>query len=224
LNNFFEIIKTPESFSPEELIESLKNDRVKELYYYSFPPNVKELMIRQGIVFDLVEAYSDKDADALFRFNILLILNHRGALLPSEKHIIIACLEGALEDSSAWVRTEAVWGLQFVGDASSYPKIIKMLDDTDSNVKNETITTLSRLTGITEMSDYSDDIFIEEPTEEEFWKYWWFWAKLKKEEKKPFEEHGKDNKFRRENKSTTDRVQKKHKRCAKPNSKIQNNQ
>jgi hypothetical protein len=126
----------PESLTTQELIETLRHERIEQLYYDKFPANVKELMVRPNIVLDLSDAYT-RGGDDLYRFNVVVILNHRAALSDSEKTAIAQCLDRALNDHAPWVRTEAVWGLGILAAARSIPSVILLLDDPDQNVVNE---------------------------------------------------------------------------------------
>jgi hypothetical protein len=162
-----------ESGTTKELIESLRHDRIEQLYYDNSPPNVEELMVRPGIVPDLVSAY-DLGGDELFRFNVIVILNHRSALSELDKHNIVQCLGRAVNDSSAWTRTEAVWGIGQSGAAQMIPDIIPLLDDPDPKVVNEAILSLAKLTGTRDLAISNQHMSEENRTEAvSFWKDWW---------------------------------------------------
>ena len=167
------------SQTTNELIQSLHHERIEQLYYESYPHNVKELMVRQKIVPELIGAYY-QGGDDLYRFNLIVILNHRSALSDLDRMAIVTCLERALKDSSAWVRTEAVWGLGISGSVQLVPSIVPLLDDPDPNVVNETILSLAKLTGTgnlpisnNQMSKQDRDRAVE------FWKGWWTEMKSK---------------------------------------------
>jgi hypothetical protein len=163
----------PELNTTEELIESLRHERIEQLYYENYTTNVKELMVRPNIVSDLISAY-DRGGDDLYRFNVIVILNHRSALSESEKEDIVKCLARAVNDSSPWTRTEAVWGLGILGVAQMVPKIIPLLDDPDPIVVNEAILSLAKLTGIQDLPISNRDMSDEERMEAiKFWKDWW---------------------------------------------------
>lgn len=162
-----------ESGTTKELIESLRHDRIEQLYYDNFPPNVKELLARPEIVPDLVSAY-DHGGDDLFRFNLIVILNNRSALSETDKNDILQCLGRAVNDSSAWTRTEAVWGLGYSGAAQMIPTIIPLLDDPNPNVVNEAILSLARLTGTRDLPISNQQMSEEKRMEAvQFWKDWW---------------------------------------------------
>ena len=162
-----------ESNTTRELIESLRHNRIEQLYYDNFPPNVKELMVRPEIVPDLVSAY-DHGGDDLFRFNVIVILNNRSALSETDKNDILQCLERAVNDSSPWTRTEAVWGLGHLGAAQIIPSIISLLDDPNPKVVNEAILSLAKLTGTRDLPISNQHMSEETRTEAVlFWKDWW---------------------------------------------------
>lgn len=169
----------PESLTTNELLETLRRERTEELYYTQFPQNVKELMVRPDIVPQLIGAF-DRGGDDLYRFNVIVVLNHRSALGDSEKASIAGCLERALQDSSGWVRTEAVWGLGLLGTAKSIPSMIPLLDDPDPNVVNETVLALFKLNG-TPSAPFSNENMSAEDRRElvEYWKGWWEEARPK---------------------------------------------
>jgi hypothetical protein len=158
------------SLATNELIETLRHERIEQLYYKNYPPNVKEMMVRNNIVLDLVSAY-DRGGDDLYRFNLIVILNHRSALSDSERATIIQCLERAVKDSFSWSRTEAVWGLGLLSTPKSISSIIPLLDDPDANVVNETILTLAKLAGIKDLPIANKNVSDEERQEAvKFWK------------------------------------------------------
>lgn len=130
-------------------------------------------MVRQNIVLDLSDAYT-RGGDDLYRFNVLVILNHRAALSDSEKIVIVQCLDLALKDHASWVRTEAVWGLGILSAAQSIPNVIPLLDDPDQKVVNESILTLSKIAGIRNLpisNQYMSEVQRQEAIK--FWKDWW---------------------------------------------------
>ncbi len=43
--------------SASELIETLHHTRIENLYYETFPPNIKEMLVRNNIASDLIRAY-----------------------------------------------------------------------------------------------------------------------------------------------------------------------
>jgi hypothetical protein len=156
-----------------DLIRSLCRKRLTRLYYSHYPANVKELIVRQNVVSDLVSAYR-RGGDDLFRFNLLVILNHRGALTDAEKEAIAGTLRRAVADPSPWVRTEAAFGLGFVAGSESIPLVIPLLDDPDSNVVNEAILTLGKLAGIKDLPISNQDMPAAERKQAvEYWKGWW---------------------------------------------------
>ena len=162
-----------ESSTTMELIESLRHDRIEKLYYEKYPSNVKELMVRQNIVSDLISAY-DRGGDDLFQFNIIVILNQRSAQNESDKDEIVRCLGRALKDSSPWTRTEAVWGLGLSGAAQMIPSIIPLLDDPNPKVVNEAILSLAKLTGTRDLPISNPQMSEEKRMEAVFfWKDWW---------------------------------------------------
>lgn len=161
------------SAATADLIESLRRERIEQLYYEDYPPNVEELMARDGIVPDLVRAY-DRGGDDLYRFNLIVILNHLAVLGDPNVEAISPCLERAVKDSFPWVRTEAVWGLGLFGTPSSIPLLIPLLDDPDADVVNETILTLAKLTGGEDLPVSNQGLSEEERREGvKYWKDWW---------------------------------------------------
>lgn len=164
---------TPESLTTRELIETLRHERIEQLYYDKFPANVKELMVRQNIVLDLSDAYS-RGGDDLYRFNVLVILNHRAALSDLEKTAIVQCLDIALNDHAPWARTEAVWGLGILGSKQSIPSVILLLDDPDQNVVNESILALTKIAGLRNLPISNQNMSEAQRQEAiKFWKNWW---------------------------------------------------
>jgi HEAT repeat protein len=160
-------LKTP------ALIATLQQERIEQLYYPKYPENVKELIVRDGIVLALTRAY-DRGGDDLYRFNLIVILNHRSTLSDLERAAIVQCLYHAIKDTSPWVRTEAVFGLGFLGTPRSIPIIIPLLDDQDQNVVNETILTLAKLAGGKDLPVCNQEMPVEERQKAvEFWKEWW---------------------------------------------------
>ncbi|CAN5144678.1 hypothetical protein BH11PSE11_BH11PSE11_06070 [soil metagenome] len=152
------------------LIDSLRTRRNRDLYYSwsAMPSNVRELARRPGDVAALVEACDKKNQDELFRFNVLLILNHKlsgkrdldtggnptseqgrefHGLNSEEKKAIGDCLVRSLRDVSAMVRTEAVWGLGFLQDPSHEAAVLPLLQDRDANVVKEATTTIAHIRG-----------------------------------------------------------------------------
>lgn len=164
---------TPESLTTRELIETLHRQRIEQLYYDKFPANVKELMLRQNIVFDLSAAYT-RGGDDLYRFNVLVILNHRATLSDAEKAAVVQCLDHAVNDHAPWVRTEAVWGLGILGAAQSIPSVILLLDDPDQEVVNESILTLAKIAGIRNLPISNQNMSeVQRQEAIRFWKDWW---------------------------------------------------
>ena len=167
----------PATQATSDLIQTLRHERIEQLYYDDLPPNMKELIVRNNIVPELAKAYA-QGGDDFYRFSLIVILDHRGALSNSERMIIVKCFESAVKDGSAWVRTEAVWGLGLLGDLKSVPAIIPLLDDQDVNVVNETVLTLAKLTGAKDLPisnmGMPDD---ERRNAVDFWKDWWNKAK-----------------------------------------------
>jgi len=169
---------SPESNTTSELIESLRDNRIETLYYVAYPAVVKELILRQGIVADLISAY-DLGGDELFRFNLIVILNHRKVFNQSVREDILRCLVRALKDSSPWTRTEAVWGLGLSGNDRVIPGIIPLLDDPDPGVVNETILALAKLTGIADLPVSNSQMReAERIIMVNFWKSWWNEVKI----------------------------------------------
>ena len=98
-------------------------------------------------------------------------MNHLSALSGSEKAAIVECLWGATQDSSNWVRTEAIWGIGLFDTMESIPKVIPLLDDPDPGVVNETILTLVKLVGNKDAPISNPDMSEEERKEAvAFWK------------------------------------------------------
>jgi len=156
-----------------ELIATLNKERLEQLYYPSYPENVKELANRDGIVFALIRAY-DGGGDDLYRFNLIVVLNHRSTLSEAERTAIVQCLQRALRDTSSWVRTEAVFGLGFLATSRSIPMIIPLLDDQDPNVVNEAILTLAKIAGVKDLPVSNQEMPAQDRAKAvEFWKEWW---------------------------------------------------
>jgi Protein of unknown function (DUF1161) len=133
--------------STAELIDSLRVQRNMNLYYnYSdMPNNVIALMQHQDNLPELIAALKRSDGDALVRFNLTLILNKKltnGSVDEAGLGAINATLAEQLNDESAWVRTEAVWGLRFAPDAKYEAAVGALVDDSDQNVSMEARDTL----------------------------------------------------------------------------------
>ena len=154
-------------------IETLRHERIEQLYYKSYPQNVKELMVRPDIVPELIVAI-DRGGDDLYRFNLIIVLNHRSALGDSERVAIVQSLEQALKDPFSWVRTEAVWGVGELGSIESISRVIPLLDDPDPNVVNETVLTLAKFIGMPNAPISNQDMPADDRREiVEFLKDWW---------------------------------------------------
>ena len=140
--------KSIKKLSPLDLIETLKAQRVESIYYEAakFPVNVQELISRPGMVSELSRAYGADKTDPLFRFNIILIFNHK-KMTDREWGYVAKVLDRGLLDSSEWVRVESVWGLGRHGDKRYLARIMPLLDDQHTVVVNETILTVKRLLG-----------------------------------------------------------------------------
>jgi Protein of unknown function (DUF1161) len=133
--------------STAEIIDSLYVQRNMNLYYnYSdMPGNVIALMQYQDNLEELIAALKRGDHEALVRFNLTLILNKKlsnGSVNETGRSAINAALAEQLNDESAWVRTEAVWGLRFIPDAKYEAAVEKLVDDSDQNVSMEARDTL----------------------------------------------------------------------------------
>lgn len=161
------------SMETEKLIDTLRRDSIETLIYSTYPENVRELTLRNDSVFKLISAY-DRGGDDLFRFNIIMILNNHSDSTDEDKAAIIQCLYRAVKDSSSWVRTEAVWGLGMLPISRSIPVIIPLLDDPDSNVVNEVILSLTKITNgrYFPMNDLQLSAKARQNAVE-YWKDWW---------------------------------------------------
>jgi hypothetical protein len=140
------------SGTQSEEFAKLRSDRVTSLYYdeQNFPVAVVEL-IKGNDVKAIAEAYDPQDSDDLFRFNLLLILNHlKPETWESPEKVLVAgdFLRKALQDRSAWVRTEAAWGIGRIGTKSDMEFLLPLLDDEDNNVVNETLLSLDKISGL----------------------------------------------------------------------------
>ena len=161
------------SLDDSELIDTLRHERIETLYYSNYPENFKELMLRDDAIFTLVDAYNT-GGDDLFRFNVIIILNHIKPLTDAQRDAISQCLCRAVKDTSPWVRTEAVWGLGLSPEPVSVPVIIPLLDDPDPHVVNEAILSLAKITGIRHMPVSNENMPVEERRKAvDDWKRWW---------------------------------------------------
>ena len=143
-----------------QLIDSMHQVRNESLYYNSaqWPDNMQTLvnMGRQthGSISDaLMYAYKADHADGMFRFNVVCLLNRILIKESNLTHSVIAeqvseHLVLALQDSDAWVRTEAVWGLQFSHQPKYASAVEKLLTDADANVAKEAKDTFDFLSAI----------------------------------------------------------------------------
>lgn len=143
-----------------QLIDSMHQVRNESLYYNSaqWPDNMQTLvnMGKQshGSVSDaLMYAYKADYADGMFRFNVVCLLNRILIKESNLTHSVIAeqvaeHLVLALQDSDAWVRTEAVWGLQFSHQPKYASAVEKLLTDADANVAKEAKDTFEFLISI----------------------------------------------------------------------------
>ncbi|MFO1519206.1 MAG: HEAT repeat domain-containing protein [bacterium] len=160
-------------------IATLHTSRNITLYYEEahFPENVKELILLPGNIDALIGAYQKDKKDNLYRFNIIMILNKKieyrideGRSKAIEKELL-----KAIHDPDPWVRTEAVWGLGNIGNTGDLSALIPLLDDPDDNVLNETVLSLSKLSGL-EKSGKNSNMDLQKKDrgkEVEFWKGWW---------------------------------------------------
>lgn len=154
---------SPQDLSIQEiaqLIDSMHQMRNESLYYNSaqWPDNMQTLvnMGKQthGSVSDaLMYAYKADHADGMFRFNVVCLLNRILIKESNLTHSVIAeqvaeHLVLALQDSDAWVRTEAVWGLQFSHQPKYASAVEKLLTDADANVAKEAKDTFEFLSAI----------------------------------------------------------------------------
>lgn len=143
-----------------ELIDSMHQERNESLYYNSaqWPDNMQTLVNlgkqSHGSVSDaLMYAYKADHADGMFRFNVICLLNRILIKESSLTNSVIAQqvaehLVLALHDSDAWVRTEAVWGLQFSHQPKYASAVEKLLTDADANVAKEAKDTFEFLSAI----------------------------------------------------------------------------
>lgn len=162
-----------ESAELDQLIATIHQEPVQELYYATFPPSVSRLMASRDVTGRLIEAYGDVRGDSLYRFSILVILNHV-TMSASEKDSVADLFVAALKDRSSWVRTEAVWGLGRNGEFRHIPAVMAVLEDPDVNVVNEAILSLFRLTGnhdnLTSNQNMGESERIEAVA---YWRKWW---------------------------------------------------
>lgn len=152
--------------STADLIDSLHVQRNVNLYYnYSdMPGNVTALMQHQDNLAELIDTLKYGDDDALVRFNLTLILNKKlsnGSVNEAGRSAINATLAEQLNDESAWVRTEAVWGLRFAPDAKYEAAVEALVDDTDLNVSLEARDTLNTIRRHMEIFAKKRDIAID---------------------------------------------------------------
>jgi Protein of unknown function (DUF1161) len=139
-----------ENKSTAALIASLHALHNTNLYYSydDMPGNIKALMSRPGIVTELVDELAREENEYLVRFNLALILNHKlrgDELNDAERDAINAVLAKRLNDQSAWVRTEAVWGLRFAPDSQYEGAVSALVSDRNEYVSNEARDTLDHI-------------------------------------------------------------------------------
>lgn len=134
--------------STTDLIARLATSRNESLYYATdrLPEHVKTLLVRQGIVGDVVAAYRAKPMDAMQRFNLVMLLAQQlkqGIARANEIDLAADALVEALSDPHDWVRTEAVWGLAFARRARDEAAVLRaQSDDPSQTVRGEAIKTL----------------------------------------------------------------------------------
>lgn len=160
--------------STEKLIISLNHKRIQNKYYdyEALPQYVKELIVRPDIVTDLAVAY-DKGGSDLYRFNLIVILNHKVVTTDDKREEIIDTLEIALNDPSPQVRMEAVWGLGIHKSTRSLFKVASMLDDESPIVVNEVVLTLGKLRNVPNLPVSNSEMSPDDRRKlVEFWKGW----------------------------------------------------
>jgi len=114
-----------------DLIASLHTTRNPELHYVweHFPPNLQEFDRRPADVATLVNAYYAEKNDDVFRFNIIMILNHKREqnFSTEETRRITQCFVDALGDNSGLVRAEASWQSSMIGDQINDPAVEQLI-------------------------------------------------------------------------------------------------
>ncbi len=120
-------IERLKTLSYPDLIQTLYTSRNVKLYYswLQFPLNLKEIERRAPDLQALVRSYRAEHADALFRFNIIMILNKKwNASLPIEDLALFrACMIEALNDVDAQTVAEAASELKIFGEMAEDPTI-----------------------------------------------------------------------------------------------------
>jgi len=110
-----------------ELIASLSTLRNPKLHYNltDFPLNLQEIGRRPAQVTKLVRAFYAETGDDIFRFNIIMILNHKRwqKFSMAEAALIEQCYVDALSDRSSMVRVEAARQPSMLGDRINDPAV-----------------------------------------------------------------------------------------------------
>lgn len=137
----------------QQLILSLHKTRNENQHYIwnDLPSNSKELEKQSDTVQELVSAYYADKNDVFFRFNIIIILGHNlkdQKMTADEKDLIGECLVKSLKDSSALVRAEAAYALQFTENIKYFAEVDVFTHDPDSNVQSEAKKTVSHLAAL----------------------------------------------------------------------------
>lgn len=124
-------IERLKTVSYPDLIESLHASRNPNLHYVwkDFPLNLQELGRRPADVAALVSAYYAEKNDEVFRFNIIMILNHKRTqpFSAEETKLITQCFVDALSDSSSMVRAEASWQASMFGEQINNPAVKQLI-------------------------------------------------------------------------------------------------
>ena len=143
--------------------DKLKSGVIETLYYgeKDFSPSIRELIAANGNEEQLISAYNSLDNEQVnLKHTILIVMikkQQANTLVSDGPDKIKAVLVSALTDDHFWVRTEAVWGLRFFGDATLMRRIAPLVDDKSDFVRKEAQATLVELYEL--YQDRTDNIF-----------------------------------------------------------------
>jgi hypothetical protein len=140
-----------DAMGTDELLASLAQWRLEQLFFDAardFPENLTRLVKTPGIATKACTAYREGQADALHRFNLMVVLNYRtkrDLLSSEEKAVAPDCLRQALDDPDAWVRVEALAAFAFFAEEKDRAKLMDMRMDPNEDVQRYSRNALSRI-------------------------------------------------------------------------------
>jgi len=133
------------------LKDKIKTGVIETLTYSDtdLSPSLKDVI--QSTTNDdlLISAYRSLDAEQVnLKHTILIVMikkQQANAYSSAEIERTKTLLVSALNDDHFWIRTEAVWGLRFFGDATLMRRIAPLVEDKSDFVRKEAQATLIEL-------------------------------------------------------------------------------